>query len=120
MTEQTAEYPYHYFVSYSWTWGKGSGDISLAEPVRGWSDIALLGKLATQSVRREHPNVEVGEVVILNYQLMSGPEHGKAEQALRDLLDMVGQFDAPHDPGRVREFLSDARRLALRGLGEPQ
>ncbi|MER7331742.1 MULTISPECIES: hypothetical protein [unclassified Micromonospora] len=41
-----------------------------------------------------------------------------AEQALRDLLGMVDQFDTPRDPGRVQAFVGDVRQVALRGLGQ--
>ncbi|MEV5211292.1 hypothetical protein AB0K35_27850 [Micromonospora sp. NPDC053740] len=125
MTSREPDRPYKYFVSYNWGGGWGSHELNLSQPIRGWSDISLVTEVLVRSVRRDKPCMENANVVIVNYQLMSGPEDVVpstpaqlvAEQSLRDLLAMVDQFDTPRDPGRVSAFVSDVRRVAFRGLG---
>ncbi|WP_433460659.1 hypothetical protein [Micromonospora sp. CA-248212] len=45
------------------------------------------------------------------------PQLAIAQQALRDLLAMVDQFDTPRDLGQMSAFVTDVRRVAFRGLG---
>ena len=125
MTSHEPDRPYNYFVSYNWGGGWGSSEFNLSQPIRGWSDISLIAELVVQSIRRDKPFLGSVNVVIVNYQLMSGPEDVVpstpaqlvAEQALREVLSMVDQFDTPRDPGRVRAFVGDVRQVAARGLG---
>ncbi|MFD6565443.1 hypothetical protein [Micromonospora profundi] len=123
MTSREPDRPYNYFVSYNWGGGWGSSEFSLSQPIRGWSDIALIAELLVQSVRRDKPFLKHVNVVIVNYQLMSGPEDVVpstpaqlvAEKALREVLSTVDQLG--RDPGSVKPIMRELREIASRGLG---
>lgn len=65
---ETQTLPYQYFVSYAHTHGFGAININTLLPVTTWGDVEQLAKLATERVR--------SQVVVLNFVLLSGPEHG--------------------------------------------
>lgn len=127
MTSHEPDRPYNYFVSYNWGGGYGSSEFNLSHPIRGWSDISLITGLLAESFRRNRPLINPGNIVIVNYQLMSGPEDGAApdtpaqlvaEQALREVLALVDQLrNSGGIDGPTLARLGDLRQVASRGLG---
>jgi hypothetical protein len=67
------EFPWVYYVAYSWTNGRMSGvgciEIMRSEPISSYADVASMADMA-----RDRERGLITQATVMNYRLVSGPE----------------------------------------------